>query len=268
MSKKKKEQVVTQEVVAPKKQKPVDSWEIKDRRYIVTGDKQPLTLTIPSKHTRKHALLWYDPDLKKQRELRYATNQPSPFVDEQKGESTMGHIIFREGALIVKKENQALQKLLSLYHPLKNKVYKEFDNVEIATNELDILELKIEALTAAKSMDIDHAEAILRVEVGSKVSKMSSKEIKRDLLLFANNNPGLFIELANDENVQLRNFAIRAAEANIITLSNDQRYFKWSSNDRKLMEVPFDQNPYSSFAAWLKTDEGVEVFKSIEKKLS
>ena len=117
-------------------------------------------------------------------------------------------------------------------------------------------------------MDIDQAEAILRVEVGSKVSKMSSKEIKRDLLLFANNNPGLFIELANDENVQLRNFAIRATEANIITLSNDQRYFKWSSNDRKLMEIPFDQNPYSSFAAWLKTDEGVEVFKSIEKKLS
>jgi len=268
MSKKKKEKVVTQEVVAPKKQKPVNSWEIKDRRYIVTGDKQPLTLTIPSKHTRKHALLWYDPELKKQRELRYSTNQPSPFVDEQKGESTMGHIIFRDGALIVKKENQSLQKLLSLYHPLKNKVYREFDNVEIATNELDILELKIEALTAAKSMDIDHAEAILRVEVGSKVSKMSSKEIKRDLLLFANNNPGLFIELANDENVQLRNFAIRAAEANIITLSNDQRYFKWSSNDRKLMEVPFDQNPYSSFAAWLKTDEGVEVFKSIEKKLS
>lgn len=111
-------------------------------------------------------------------------------------------------------------------------------------------------------------EAVMRVELGSKVSKMSSKEIKRDVLLFANNNPALFIDLANDENVQLRNFAIRAAESNIIALSNDQRYFKWSSNDRKLMEVPFDQNPYSAFAAWLKTDEGVEVFKSIEKKLS
>ena len=30
---------------------------------------------------------------------------------------------------------------------------------------------------------------------------MSSKEIKRDLLLFAKNNPALFINLANDENV-------------------------------------------------------------------
>ena len=39
---------------------------------------------------------------------------------------------------------------------------------------------------------------------------MSSKELKRDLLMFAKRNPALFIELANDENVHLRNVAIRA----------------------------------------------------------
>ena len=39
------------------------------------------------------------------------------------------------------------------------------------------------------SIDIDQAEAILRVEIGSKVSGMSSKEIKRDLLLFARKKP-------------------------------------------------------------------------------
>ena len=107
----------------------------------------------------------------------------------------------------------------------------------------------------------------MRVEVGSKVSKMSSKELKRDLLLFASKNPALFINLANDENVQLRNFAVRASEARIIELSGDQRYFTWASNGRKLMEVPFDENPFSAFAAYLKTDEGVEVYKSIDKKL-
>ena len=58
-----------------------------------------------------------------QRELRYATNQNSPFVDEQKGEATIGHIIFEDGVLTVPKEKQNLQKLLSLYHPRKNAVY-------------------------------------------------------------------------------------------------------------------------------------------------
>ena len=115
-------------------------------------------------------------------------------------------------------------------------------------------------------MDIEHAEAVLRVECGSEVNSLSSKEIKRDLLLFAKKNPALFIELANDENVVLRNFGIRATEANIIRLSDDQRYFTWASNGKKLMTIPFDENPYSAFAAFLKTDEGVQIYKSIEKK--
>jgi ligand-binding sensor domain-containing protein len=80
-------------------------------------------------------------------------------------------------------------------------------------------------------------------------------------------HPYLFIDLANDENVQLRNVAIRAVEAGIVTLSQDQRTFLWTSNNRKLMTVPFDENPYSAMAAFFKTDEGIEVFKSIEKKL-
>jgi len=261
-------EVAPQEVVTktpPKPTKP--TWEIKDRVYYLKGNKNPLTLTIPGKHTRKHSLLYFDEKTGVQRELRYATNQDSPFVDEQKGECTMGHIRFREGTLKVKKQQQNLQKLLSLYHPLKGRIYEEFSAVEEAADDLDILDLQIDALNAARNMDIDQAEAILRVELGSKVNSMSSKELKRDLLLFARSNPQLFINLANDDNVQLRNVAIRAEEAGIIRLSGDQRTFTWGTNGRKLMNVPFDENPYSAFAAFLKTDEGVEIYKSIDKKL-
>ena len=243
------------------------SWEIKDRTYLTTGNQKPLTLKIPSRHSARHPLLHYDDKKNEQRELRYATNQNSPFKDEQNGEVTLGHIVFKNGSLFVPKRNQVLQKILSLYHPLKNKIYRELDQVEIAKDDLFELELEIDALNAAKNIDIDQAEAIMRVEMGSKVSEMSSKELKRDLLLFAKNNPKLFLELANDDNVQLRNFAIRATEAHIIKLADDQRTFHWASNGRKLMTVPFDENPYSAMAAYFKTDEGVEVYKSIEKRI-
>jgi hypothetical protein len=176
--------------------------------------------------------------------------------------------MFKNGHLFVPKEKQALQKLLSLYHPSLGKKYAEHDSVIEAGDQLDNIEIELEALNAAMSMDVDMAEAIVRVELGSSVSKMSSKELKRDLLLFAKRNPGLFLELANDENVQLRNFAIKAKEANIIKLSQDQRIFSWASNDKKLMTVPFDENPYSAFAVFLQTDEGIEVYKSIEKKFA
>lgn len=242
------------------------SWELKDRHYYLIGH-QPLTYTIPSKHSRKRPLLWFDEEKNEQREIRFATNMNSVFVDEQNGDATLGHVVFKNGHLFVPKRFQALQKLLSIYHPFLNTKYREHDTNLEAVDQLESIELELDALNLAMSMDIDMAEAIVRVENGSTVSSMSSKELKRDLVLFAKRNPGLFIELANDENVQLRNFAIKAKEANIIRLSQDQRIFTWASNGAKLMTVPFDENPYSAFAAFLQTDEGVEVYKSIGKKL-
>jgi hypothetical protein len=97
---------------------------------------------------------------------------------------------------------------------------------------------------------------------------MSSKELKRDLILFAKRNPVLFIELASDDNVQLRNFGIKAVEMGILKLSQDNRNFLWASNDRKLMTVPFEEHPYTALAHWFKTDEGLEVYASIEKRLN
>ena len=127
--------------------------------------------------------------------------------------------------------------------------------------------MEIEALNIAKNLDIDHAEAILRVDQGNKVSNMTSKEIKRDVLLFTKSNPRLLMELVKDENVELRNVGIKAVEAGLLTLSGDNRVFNWASNNRKVMTVPFDENPYSALAAYFKTDDGIEIYQTIEKRL-
>ena len=245
--------------IEPKK----PSWEIKDRIYYLKGNKKPLSHSIRSAN-----VYWFDDEKGYERELKYCQNQKTPFVDEMQGEHRLSHIIFRSGTLFVEKEKTVLQKLLSLYHPDKDRLYYEHKPVEIAENQLDWLEFEIEALTLAKNIDIDLAEAIMRVEVGSRVTEMSSKELKRDLLLFAKRSPRLFIELVTDDNVQLRNFGIRAVEQGIIKISGDQRNFLWASNDRKLMTIPFDEHPYSALAAWFKTDEGMEVYSNIEKRLN
>ena len=266
------EEVVVAEAPAPKPQpkptlvveeKPKNTWEIKDRVYYLTGNKKPLSRSI-----RSTGVYWFDEEKGYERELKYCENQRTCFVDEMKGDQRLSHIIFRNGALFVPKNKTVLQKMLSLYHPHSGSMFYEYKPVEIAANELDILEMEIEALDLARSLDIEFIEAIMRVEIGSKVSEMSSKELKRDSLLFARKNPTLFLELAKDDNVQLRNFGIRAVEMGIIKLSNDQRYFIWSSNNRKLMTVPFDEHPYSALAQWFKTDEGMEVYSNIEKRLN
>ena len=244
-------------------EKPKDTWEFKDRIYYLKGRKKPLSYSIRSSN-----LYWFDEEKGYEREVKYCQNQNTSFVDEMKGDQRLEHIIFRSGSLFVPKEKTVLQKFLSLYHPHNGQLFYEHKPAEIAANQIDILEMEVEALVAAKNIDIDMAEAIMRVEVGSEVSKMSSKELKRDLLLYAKRNPAVFLELLNDDNVVLRNFGIKAVERRIIKLSNDQRYFMWGSNDRKIMTVPFDEHPYTALAHWFKTDEGMEIYSNIEKRLN
>ena len=254
---------VVEQPKARERLKPSNEWEIKDRLYKLKSAKRPLSRSIKSAN-----IYYFDKEKGYERELKYCQNQRTPFVDEMKGDQRLEHIIFRSGNLLVEKEKVTLQKLLSLYHPNRDNIYEEYKPSVIAADEIDVLEQQVEALVAARGVDIDMAEAILRVEVGSKVSSLSSKELRRDLLVFARNNPKLFLELADDENVMLRNFGIRAVEAGILRLSSDQRNFLWGSNGRKLMVIPFDEHPYTALAHWFKTDEGMEIYSNIEKRLN
>jgi hypothetical protein len=253
-------------VVEPKTRErkvPSNEWEIKDRLYKLKNGKKPLSRSIKSAN-----IYWFDKEKGYERELKYCQNQKTSFVDEMKGEQRLEHIIFRSGSLFVEKEKVTLQKLLSLYHPHKDNIYEEYKPAALAATEIDVLNMQVDALIAARNIDIDMAEAIMRVEKGSDVANLSSKELKRDLLVFARNNPKLFLELADDENVMLRNFGIRAVESGILRLSSDQRNFMWGSNGRKLMVIPFDEHPYTALAHWFKTDEGMEIYSNIEKRLN
>ena len=272
MAKKQKTQEVEVPVVEttvvetpkPKKVEPKKlEWEVKDRVYYLKGNKKPLSYLLKSA-----GVYWFDEKKQYERELKYCENQRTNFVDEMSGDQRLAHIIFRNGALFVPKNKTVLQKLLSLYHPHKDRVYYEWKPAENAASEIEVLEMEADAILAARNMDVDMAEAILRVEKGSSVSRLSSKELKRDLLVFARNNPALFLELATDDNVQLRNFGIKATELGIIKLSSDQRNFLWGSNDRPIMVVPFDEHPYTALAHWFKTDEGMEIYSNIEKRLN
>ena len=274
MAKKKTQEVVEEPQIetvvaeAPKPkptpvvEKPKNTWEFKDRVYYLKGGKKPLSYSI-----RTSNLFYFDNEKGYEREIKYCQNQNTCFVDEMKGDQRLEHVVFRNGAYFVPKEKTTLQKFLSLYHPHSGNLFYEHKPVEIAENQLDFLELEVEAMSHARSMDIDMVEAIMRTEIGSRVSRMSSKELRRDVLLFAKKNPVLFTQLATDENIQLRNFGIKATEDGILNLSQDQRHFSWGSTGRKIMTVPFDEHPYSALAAWFKTDEGMEIYTNIEKRL-
>ena len=237
------------------------NWELKDRTYVLKG-MSPLTYIVRSK-----GLLYFDEEKGANRELRYATNQNSVFMDEQDDNVRLGHIIFTDGVLHTKRTEVVLQQLLSKYHPQAGSAWEEVDHQKEAEDEVDIIEREIEALELVKSLSIEDLEAIMRTELGGSVTQMSSKELKRDAYIFAKNNPKLFKELAGDEDIKLRNLANRAVEGMILKLTDDNTVFRFASNGKKVITVPFDQHPYVALAQFFKTDEGVDLMKSITKKL-
>ena len=98
--------------------KKANTWEVKDRTYLLKNNLSPLTFTLKSKN-----IFWFDEEKSYERELKYTLNQKTPFVDEFQGNARLGHIVFEDGVLTVPKNKQTLQKLLSLYHPSLNRVY-------------------------------------------------------------------------------------------------------------------------------------------------
>jgi hypothetical protein len=244
------EQVVVETPVMEKPVKPlrvepkkeiINDWEIKDRIYLLKDGSSPLTYGVKSSK-----IFYFDKDKGHEREIQLTLNQNTPFVDEFKGEIRPGRIMFRNGTLHIPKSKVNFQKFMSIYHPRVNKLWYE---------------VKPQVRAAS------HLEAIMRVQNGSAVSKMTSKELKRDILIFAKSNPSLFLDLCADENIHLRNVGIKAVELGIIKLSHDQRTFTWASNGRKLMNVGFNEHPYSALAVWFKTDEGMEVLNMAEKQM-
>jgi len=121
--------------------KPKNEWEIKDRVYYLTRNKKPLSKIIKTAN-----VYYFDEEKGYERELKYCENQRTCFVDEMHGDQRMSHVIFRNGSLFVPREKQTLQKLMSLYHPHRDKLFYEWKPDIAAEKEIDILEVETDAL--------------------------------------------------------------------------------------------------------------------------
>jgi hypothetical protein len=257
-----KQQTKTAQVVS----KPsINDFEIRDRLYLLKGNETPVSFMLQTKHTQSKPLLYFDG--RSNRALRWSDNQLSPFLDDQDGYAICPPITFENGKLYVTKENVELQKFLSIYHPLRNVKYYEFDAEEVANEEYDLMTTQLDAQISVKEMPIEDLEAIARVVLKSKVDRMTSSEIRRDMLLYARNNPQELMSLVNDESLKLRNIAIRAVDMGILEISNDGRNVSWADKGGKVITVPFGENAYSALASFFMTDEGMDVLANISNKL-
>jgi hypothetical protein len=242
--------------------------QLKDRIYILKTKTTPLSFMLASRNTGRHPLMHFDEEKQVNRALRYARNQKSPFEDEQDDNAILEPVVFEDGFLTVPKNNPVLQWFLSL-HPGFGKIFEEVNTERDAADDVESMDIELDAEIAAKEMSIEMAESIARVLMGSRADRLSSAELKRDVRLYARNNPVEFLEMLDDPMLQLQDLAQKALSKGLVTLRNNKRdiYFNLKDNKKKMMTVPFGEEPVSALAAYLQTDEGIEVMKMLEKKL-
>lgn len=235
------------------------TWVLKPRTYQLIGEAAPPLRQIRSRHDHSNHLFYWDEEKKEQRELRYAANSKSPFVDEQAEKGIrVEHLYFREGFLFTNRNDITLQQFLEI-HPDNGVIFKELKPEKEAQEEVVDFESRATAYEIVKNLGIDEVAGSMYAEIGEEVFTTSSKELKRDLYIIADADPEYLLKLADDASVLLKYTARRAVKLNILKLADSDRTVKWSKNGRKIIAVPVDQTPYSALAEYFLTDEGVEV---------
>jgi hypothetical protein len=235
------------------------------KTYKLIGGSAPMSFMLASRNTVAKRLYHFDG--KVNRELRYARNQKSPFVDEQDGNFILEPIIFEDGFLKVEDSNPVLQKFLEV-HPDNGSLFVEVDNKRDAQKELDYLELEADALAKARTLDYSMMENVARIALSIDPSRISTSELKRDIIVYAKNNPEEFLSIVNDPNVAHDGLVARLFSYGALIVKRNAVHYNLSNNKSKMLVIPSDQDAHEAVSSFFMTEEGAEVMATLEKYIS
>lgn len=236
-----------------------------DKVYKLTRHAAPLSFMLPTRNSRSFPLMHWDEETGINRVLRYARNQNSPFEDEQDGNALVEPVIFEDGFLSVSKQNQVLQKFLAI-HPLNGKKFEEINTEDDAKDDMESLNVEVDALIEARDLPIEQLEVVYRVIYGRDCSKLSTAELKRDVLVFAKSSPESFLEVLDDPELNHNASVQHFFDVGLLSTrrNNTEVWFSTPTNKKKMLSCAYGQEPTASVAAYLKSDKGLDALKMLE----
>jgi hypothetical protein len=236
-----------------------------DKSYKLKRGISPLSYNLPTRNKPNHPLMHWDAEKGENRVLRYARNQKSPFEDEQDGNVILEPVIFIDGFLRVPKENQVLQEFLH-YHPFNGTKFVEVDKQKDASEELEALDLEIEATSKARGLDVTQLERVGRVLFGKNMKGLSSKELRRDVIIFAKKNPQALLESLEDPELAYNSKIQQFFDEGFLSFrkNNTEIWFYTPTNKKRMMTLAYNADPNVEVAKYLKSDEGIDELKMLE----
>lgn len=236
--------------------------EPKDRIYKLVGREKPLSFVLASRSTKAMPLLYFDEKTNKNRILRYATNFPSPFLDDQNGEAVLSEIIFDKGILVVPKNNPALQEFLK-FHPGLNRVYTELDPEAEAEKEMERMSAEEAAIIAVSKLSTEQYENLYRVLFGKDPMVHKTAVVVRDIKVYARTHPSDLLNKLGNPALSMQSDIRLLFDRRVLAFRNgqDDIHYNLKDNKKRLIAVPMGKDPYRELQAYFETEEGIEVHK-------
>ena len=177
-------------------------------------------------------------------------------------------IIFEDGFLRVPKSNQVLQKFLDV-HPHNGVKFKELDKAKDAQEIVESINIELDAMIEARSLSIAQLETLTRVLFSKDPSRISTDEMKRDILVYAKREPQEFMSIVNDPVLKLQATVHKFFEEGLIKYRNKNKevWFNTKTNKTRLCTIPFGEDPIYIVSSYFQSDDGVDDLIHLEKLL-
>jgi hypothetical protein len=227
----------------------------------------PTSATIPSTD------IIFDSSKNTNVEIRYAPGEGSIIVTDQAEKVRREPIIFRNGLLLVSKQNPTLISYLdSCNYNLNNPnrrtdvtaifkiVDKTKDYKKVNTREL----LKAEIVTSVLKIPLDKLLQVSRV-YGINIDR-DVDEIRHDLKMRALKDPKRFHEILNSESTDAKSLILEAKARGVLTIKGQA--IKWAKSGGTIVNAPLGIKPVDHLTDLCMTDEGSEFVKELKKRLS
>ena len=128
------------------------------------------------------------------------------------------------------------------------------------------LDLEVDALIEARGLSVEQIENVTRVLFQKDPTTYSIEELKREILIFAKTSPKDFLNMIKDPALKLNAVIQSFFDKKLLTLRNNKKeiWYNTASNKKKLMNVPYGEDPLFMAASFFESDDGIEMFKHLK----
>jgi hypothetical protein len=231
------------------------------------------SVIIPTKHSHRKPLEWYDEDQNVTRSLRFARNQRSIFEDEQDGNARMTPIVVEDGMMSMDKRKDATLIKFLQHHPDNKenggRLFEFMDRQQDAQEEIDMMEQQFKATDIARNLDLNDLERVGLSVFGHKAANLPSNELKRDVIIYARNYPNDFLDLFDDTSSEITMTVQKALVEGIIQFRKSNTELYWNTSKKSMIcRIEKGRDHMDYVEKFLMSNKGLSAYKELEELIS